>query len=157
VARETFSARFKGHFDTGPGRFTDQALLTHIVAGGTSNQFFHGNVTIVLFTPVDPSQPVTGQAILFNKTNSSTGTALGMDLTGDRPSDPMQPPTHFTWTVNGSSGGAYTGATGQGTLDIAYSPGGRRAQRAFLSGTAGTVFRGMVNTPGVGNVLQFSG
>src|SRR4051812_16676892 len=37
--REAFDARFQGPYTTGPGRFKDQALLVHMNAGGTANQF----------------------------------------------------------------------------------------------------------------------
>src|SRR4051794_22715548 len=84
-AREQFQARFRGQFFTGPGRFTDVALQTHVTAGGTSNQFLHGNVLIGINTPTDPTQPVTGTAELFDKNVSTTGTVLVLSLTGTAP------------------------------------------------------------------------
>jgi hypothetical protein len=151
--RESFDARFQGPFTTGPGRFTNEALLTFVKGGGTSNQFLHGDVLIKITTPKDPTQPVTGTAELLSKTVATSGTILVLDLTGRAPANPLQPPGHLTWTVSGSSSGTYTNATGQGTLDLIYFPGGKRPQRAFQAGTAGAVFHGQVNTTGVGNYL----
>src|SRR3954468_22305434 len=108
VVREQFSARFQGQFFTGPGRFTDEALRTQMNAGGTSNQFLHGNVLINIASPKDPTRPVTGTAQLFEKNVSTTGTILVLDLTGTAPADPTRPPSHLTWTVNSSSSGTYT-------------------------------------------------
>ena len=45
-------------------------------------------------------------------------------------------PTRFTWTVNGSSGGTFSGATGQGTVEIRYQPGGKLPDRARSAGVA---------------------
>jgi hypothetical protein len=154
--REAFNGRFQGPFATGPGRFKDQALLTHVQGGGNTNQFLHGNVIIQMTTPRDPSQPETGTAELFAKNVATTGTVLVLDLTGTAPADPVRPPTHFTWTVDTSSGGLYTNATGQGTLDLIYFPGGHLPSRARQAGHAGAVFQGRVNTTGTGNLLQFS-
>src|SRR5262249_7530946 len=128
-------------------------------AGGTSNQFLHGNVLIGMNTPADPTQPVTGTAQLYDKNVSTTGTVLVLNLTGAAPTDPERPPTHLTWTVDGSPEGSYSNATGPGTLDLIYFPGRgiRHPQRALLSGIAGAVFKGQVNTTGTGNILQFSG
>jgi hypothetical protein len=156
-AREMFSGRFQGSYTTGPGRSSAVALQTFINAGGTSNQFFHGNVLISITTPTDPTQPVTGTAQLFAKNVSTTGTTLVLDLQGTVPADPLKPLTQLTWTVDSSSGGLYTNATGQGTLSIIYFPGGKRPPRALQAGTAGAVFQGQVFTTGVGNILRFSG
>jgi hypothetical protein len=154
-ARAAFNAHFQGPYTTGPGRLTNQALLTFVNAGGTSNQFLHGNVLIAINTPSDPTQPVTGTAQLFDKNVATTGTSLVLDLQGNAPAGLLKPPTQLTWTVDSSSGGQYTNATGQGTLNIIYFPGGRRPARALQAGTAGAVFQGQVFTTGVGNILQF--
>ena len=156
MVREAFEARFQGPYNTGPGRFTSDALLTHVNAGGTSNQFLHGNVLIQITTPRDPTQPVTGTAELFEKNVATTGTILVLDLTGTSPADPTRPPSHLNWTVNGNSSGFYTNAKGQGTLNLIYFPGGRRPQRSFQAGNAGSVFQGQIYTTGVGSLLQFS-
>lgn len=154
--RESFLARFQGPFVIGPGRFSDQARLFTMTGGGNANQFDHGNINIGLVTPTDPSQPVRGTAALFAKNVATTGTVLVLDLTAPPNSDPNRPPTHLTWTIDPNSGGLYTGATGQGTLDLIAQPGGRRPARAFASGTAGVIVRGLVDTSGIGNILRFS-
>jgi hypothetical protein len=156
-AREAFGARFQGPFVTGPGRFKGDALLTYVKGGGTSNQFLHGNVLIQITTPKDPTARVTGTAELIAKNVATTGTILVLTLDGSAPSDTSKPPTHLTWTVNSSSSGLYTNATGQGTLDLIYFPGGHRPQRSFDAGSAGAVFKGKINATGVGNILVFGG
>src|SRR5947209_16424191 len=123
-AREAFNAKFTGRFATGPGRFTDQSMQTYIYGGGTSSAFLHGNFELSAFSPVDPAGSVTGTATLFVKNVSNSGNALILDLTGAPSPDGRTPPALLSWTVNGASGGIFTNATGQGTVEIHYSPGG---------------------------------
>jgi len=49
--------------------------------------------------------------------------------------DALGRPTHFTWTVDPSSGGAFPNATGQGTLDVRLDLG--RKPRALDLGRRG--------------------
>lgn len=153
--RQAFSARFKGDWTTGPGRFTNQASQTFITGGGNSNMFLHADVQLGFFTYKDPSQPATGLASLIVKDVGNTGNELVLDLTGDPTSlDRRGRYTRFTWTVDGSSGGAFSGASGEGTLKLIYMPGGKYTKRAFGGGTAGSIFTGSVYTNGVTNILR---
>lgn len=155
LRRETFLARFQGPLTVGPGRFSDQARLLMMTGGGGANQFDHGNINVALAIPSDPAQPVRGTAALFAKNVATTGTVLILDLSAPPQADPGRSPTHFQWTVDGNSGGLYTGAQGQGTLDLILPAGGRLPPRGVSSGTAGVIVRGLVNTSGVGNILRF--
>src|SRR5262245_41976503 len=124
-ARRAFVAKFKGRFITGPGRLTDQASQTFISGGGTSNTFMHGDLQMAVYTPRDPAAGTTGIAALIVKNVSNSGNLLVLDLVGDTQSlDRAGRPTRFTWTVDGSSGGTFAGADGQGTVKIRYWPGG---------------------------------
>jgi len=153
--REAFSARFQGPFTTGPGRFTDQAAQTFVTGGGNSNMFLHADLQLGFFTYKNTSTPATGLAALIVKNVGNTGNELVLDLTGDPTTlDRHGRYTHFSWTVDGSSGGAFTGATGQGTLRLIYMPGGKYTKRAFGGGTAGAIFTGSVYTNGVNNILR---
>jgi hypothetical protein len=154
AARRAFTANFSGPYTAGPGRTTGQALSVNAIGGGTSNQFLHGDVQLATFTPVDPTQQVTGTAALYDKNASNTGSILVLDLTGDRPTNPANPPTTFTWTVDSSSGGAFSNSTGQGTLEIRYARTGKVAARASQAGRAFIIFRGQLNTTGVQNILR---
>lgn len=153
--REAFSARFKGDFTTGPGRFTDQSSQTYIFGGGNSNMFLHADLQLGYYTYKDPSQPATGLASLIVKNVGNTGNQLNLDLVGDPSSiDRRGRYTRFSWTVDAGSGGTYSGATGQGTLRLIYMPGGKFAKRAYGGGTAGAIFTGSVYTNGVSNILR---
>lgn len=155
LARQAFSAKFSGMYVAGPGRYTDQKAQFFISGGGMSTSFLKGDVQIGLFTPVDPSRPTTGIAALIDKNASNSGNILVLDLRGDTSSlDAAGRPTHFTWTVDGSSGGSFSGATGSGTLDIRYWTGGKRMANAPRSGKAGVMFKGLVDTNGVTNILR---
>ncbi|WZP00718.1 hypothetical protein EP7_002367 [Isosphaeraceae bacterium EP7] len=154
AARRTFTANFVGPYTVGPGRTTGQALVVSAIGGGTSNRFLHGDVQLATFTPVDPAQPVTGTAALYDKNASNTGSILVLDLTGERPANPASPPTKFTWTVDSSSGGAFGGSNGQGTLEIRYARGGKVPARATQAGRAFIIFRGQLNTNGVQDILR---
>ena len=155
LARQKFVAKFSGPFVTGPGRFLDQASQTFITGGGISSAFLHGNLQMAVYTPVDPKGQTTGIAALIVKNVSNTGNLLVLDLQGDTQSlDRGGRPTRFTWTVDGSSGGTFSGATGQGTVEIRYQPGGKLPDRAQSAGTAGVIFRGLLDTNGVTNILR---
>jgi hypothetical protein len=153
--RQAFTALFKGPYVVGAGRFTDQRSQIYISGGGTSNMFLHGNLQLGLFTPSDTSQSTTGLASLADKNVSDTGNILILDLVANPESvDRRGRPTEFTWTVNAASGGAYALATGQGTLQVRYFPGGRLPARAREAGTAGLVFKGQIYTTGITNLLR---
>jgi hypothetical protein len=155
LARRAFVAKFSGRFTTGPGRLTDQSSQTFINGGGTSSAFLHGDLQMAVYTPRDPSAGTTGTAALIVKNVSNSGNLLVLDLVGDATAvDPAGRPTRFTWTVNGGSGGAFSGAVGQGTVEIRYRPGGKVPRRATSAGGAGVIFQGSIDTNGVTNVLR---
>ena len=152
LKRIAFTAWFKGKYAEGPGRYTDQRAQIYIKAAGTSTQFLHGSVQLGLFLPTDPTQTATGVAQINDKNVSSTGTEINMNLTAVPGSiDAQGRPTAFTWTVNGNSAGIYTGATGQGTVQIRYFPGGGHLHKGF-SGSTGVIFQGQITTTGVSNI-----
>jgi hypothetical protein len=62
--------------------------------------------------------------------------------------------TRFTWTVVSSSGGTFSGGTGQGTVELHYQPGGKLPARAQSAAVAGVIFRGLIDTNGVTNILR---
>lgn len=153
--RQSFSARFKGDFTTGPGRFTDQSSQTYMFGGGNSSMILHADVQLGFFTYKDASQPPTGLAALIAKDIGNTGNELDLNLVGDPASiDRRGRTTRFTWTVAESSGGTFSGATGHGTLRLIYMPGGKFTGRAFGGGTAGAIFKGSVYTNGINNILR---
>ena len=155
LAREKFVAKFSGSFIVGPGRFTDQASQTFITGGGTSSAFLHADLQMAAYTPVDPAGQTTGIAALIVKNVSNSGNLLVLDLQGDAASlDRAGRPTRFTWTVSGSSGGTFSGATGEGTVEIRYWHNGKLPARAWSAGGAGVIFRGRIDTNGVTNVLR---
>jgi hypothetical protein len=164
LRRERFVARFTGSYFTGQGRYTDQAFQIAMLATGGSNTSFYLNLQLIFFYPTDPTQPVVGYAELTPKNVSSSGNAIGMDLTANA----QQPgyhglPTEFTWSVNGpnavnaSSGGAFSNATGQGTLQVRYYPNGQGPLHGFGQGTVALSFQGLINTLGVTNILAAPG
>ena len=156
VARRYFMANYVGNFFTGPGQTSLQSLRTQIRGAGTSNQFRHSNLSVVITNPTDPTSPVTGGAALFDKNSGNTGNVLVLDLSSSPGQDPSKPPQSYTWNVNGSSGGIYTGATGAGTLEIRYGAGNlTRPVRSSSSGRAFVMFKGSISTTGLGNNTQF--
>jgi hypothetical protein len=157
VARERFIAKLSGQYVTGPGRFTDQSLQALVLGTGGSNQALRMQMQLRFYMPTDPSQPTTGQAALFDKNVANTGSALILDLTAAPQAGSAGLPTSFTWTVDGSSGGLWTNAVGQGTLQVHYVRGGKLPRRANGAGRAYLVFQGAVNTTMVGNDLGAPG
>jgi hypothetical protein len=161
LRREHYSAKAAGPFVTGPGRYTDQALQVSISAFGGSTHSFHVGINLRYFVPRDPARPITGVAAIIPRNASTSGSTLVLDLRAEPTGALSALPSHFTWTVDSSSGGIYTSAgtfgTGQGTLDIHYVSGGRRPGRAFSSGKAFLVLNGLVNADGIFNVLGGQG
>lgn len=154
LARERFTASYTGQVLFGRGRTTDQLSQAFFVGPMTSSAFLHGNLAMSLFTPADPTQPVAGQAALIVRNVSNSGNELILDLQGS-PSAGTSPPTHLTWTVNNSSGGTFTNATGQGTVDIHYRRFTRPTAAGAQAAVATVIFHGLVNTTGINNVLRF--
>lgn len=155
LARERFSARFKGPFVVGRPRFTDQTSQTYLYGGGISTAFLHGDLQLAFAMPSDRAQPILGQAVMTVKNVSNTGNQLILDLQADPSSlDRAGRPTRFTWTQNAASGGIFTNGTGSGTLQIQYTPGGKRPPRAFSAGTAGVLFQGSLFTTNLTNTLR---
>ncbi|MBX6314278.1 MAG: hypothetical protein IRY99_15405 [Isosphaeraceae bacterium] len=153
-ARRKFAAAFKGRYTIGPGRTFDQKSQTFLSAGGTATAFLHGEVLLAVFTPQDPSQPITGTASLFDRDYPQTGNLLILDLQGDPSSERNGRPTHLTWTVNDNSSGTFAGAEGQGTVELSYVPRGKLPPRATGAGLGFVQFRGELNTNGTTNPLR---
>jgi hypothetical protein len=145
AAKQRFIGKFSGTFVTTRGRFQNQPLQGLILATGGSNQSLRLNLQLQFFLYSDPEFPPTGQVAMSPKSVSSTGTQLLLDLTADPTLTSHGLPTHYTWTVNGGSGGLYTNASGSGTLDVRYNltriPHGVHSQ-----GTANVIVKGTVVT-----------
>lgn len=155
AARERFFASFIGRAETGPPRFTDQAYQVFFVGPMTSSTFLRGNLVMRVYVPKDPTQPITGQAAMIVRNVSNTGNELVLDLQGDAQASGLAKPTQLTWTVNGSSGGLYSGATGQGTVTIRYRHFGNAVGPRVIPGAATVIFHGTLVVNGVTNVLRF--
>lgn len=144
--RQAYMAKFSGTYGIAPGAYTDQKLQGYVFATGGSNQSLHLELQMRFFIPKDPTQPATGVATLLPRNAATTGSTLILDLTSV-PNGSGSLPTHYTWTVDSSSGGLYTNGggfgQGQGTLDIRYLTGGRRSGRASI------VIQGQVNASGI--------
>jgi hypothetical protein len=154
AAREAFTASFTGQAFFGPGRTTDEASQAYFIGTMTSSAFFHGRFQMDFFVPNDPTQPVTGQAALSDRNISNSGNQLIVDLTSTAPAGQAPQPTQWTWTVNGASGGTFANATGQGTARVFYRHLTRPDAHGTSSGVATVLFRGLVNTTGINNVLK---
>jgi hypothetical protein len=151
--------------EAGP-RFTDQKAQFLYAGSGGSNRNVALRLVMRLYTPLDPTAPVTGLASVRNRDVATTGTNLILDLTGSTANlDAFGRPTHLTWTVDGSSGGSYAGAVavnpdgtpGVGTLDITYSGNPNHAPHGGVNaGSANAILRGFIQTNnGVTQVTSF--
>jgi hypothetical protein len=143
LAKQRFAARLSGTFETAQGRYQQQPLQGLVLTTGGSNQSLRLQSQMQFFTYTDPSLPPNGQINLSAKNVGNTGNMLLLDLTADPTSLSHGLPSHFTWTVNGASGGVWTGATGQGTLDVHYTVTGS-SRGGYLKGKAIVVAQGLV-------------
>jgi len=147
-ARDQFSAAFSGSYSPGPARSDDESGRFGFRGGGTSNAFLHGDILMSVSFPGDPAGSLGGTASLFDKNYTSSSNVLILDLQGD-PADAREGrPVRLTWTVADGSSGTFTGAEGEGTVEVRYPPGGRSQRRASV------IFRGRVQVDGTTNALQ---
>lgn len=122
-ARQSFRAVFTGRYYTSPGRFSDQSTTYFFRGIGGSSFFLHGDFSMGVVTPTDPTAPFTGSAILQDK-NTNSQALTGLDLKGDRTAvDSKGRPTHLTLSADPNiySGIFYVDAAA-GTVDIHYGP-----------------------------------
>jgi hypothetical protein len=158
LLREAFSASLSGPYSVAAGRFQDQARQIFIKANGSSNFSAGAELQMGIFTPADPTTgPIVGTATLADRAIGTTGSTLILDLTGDPASlDSLGRPTHFTWTVDSSSGGNFTNAAGQGTLDVRFQLGGAVHHHPLHAGIAYVRISGQVATTGTTDVLRLT-
>jgi hypothetical protein len=154
-----FTARFQGGYVVGPPRAADQVSQTYMFGGGNSSAFLHGDLQFAYFTPIDPTQPVFGQAVMIVKNVANTGNELILDFTAVPGAvDRKGRPTQFTWTVDSASGGVFSQGAGSGTMRLIYSPGHIPGQghlhQAFAGGHLGVIFQGTLGTTNLTNTLR---
>ncbi len=144
AARESFHGVFNGRVYTAPGRFNDQATTYLFQAIGGTNFFLHGDLSMAVITPTNPTQPFLGEAILNDKSTGSGG-ILGLVLAGDRTSiDSLGRPTHLTFTSDPNIySGIFFVSASTGTVDITYG----------AKNSIHVVFNGRVYTSGLTNPL----
>lgn len=158
LARQRYINKLVGTFVVGPGRFSDQATSVLILAQGGSNQASHTNLQMAIFTPANTVNGMTtADAAITGRNVGSTGSTLDLSATSPPPNNRVGIPTHYTWTVGPSSGGLYSSATGQGTIDIKFIPGGKIPPGATGAGSAIIVIKGSVNVVGIFNNLGTPG
>lgn len=157
VNRQRFVGRFKGSYVIGPGRYTDQAAALSSTGYGGANQSLHLWTNMRIVVPKDPKADILGQIYIIPWTNGTTGTQLVLDLKGDPTTSVNGFPTHYTWTVNGSSAGLYTEAEGTGTMDVKFFRPGRGPNPGTLSGQLQFSVNGFINVAGIFNNLSVLG
>ncbi len=162
IKRETFTARWIGHYTIGTPRFSDRASTIHFYGvDGGSNAFLKGKFQIALFPPADPNatptpgDPYAGQttgiAGLFPENYLQSGGLLVLDLHGAQ-GDPAANgplPRQLSWTFDTNSGGPFIAPAGftqgTGTLDIVYRPSPHAQPGTMGSGQAIVTFQGLLN------------
>lgn len=119
--RNLFQAKFAGSYDESRGRTNELATTTRLHGEGAWTRILHGSTLTVIATPKPgTTEPAVG-IVELNDRNINTGQLL-LRFQG-LPGDASQPsPTRFSWVVDPSSSGAYTGAVGQGFAEIRYTP-----------------------------------
>jgi hypothetical protein len=145
-ARQTFVARFEGTFAVGPPRFTGETQQLFLRGAGGSNQFLHGDTQLRIITPADPTRPLGGVMVMFDR-NINSNSTLGLHVSADRSSlDAAGRPLRLKIDQidPNISGGAYVEGAAQGTIEIRYLPNRRRSPRAFSQGNAIITVRAQV-------------
>jgi hypothetical protein len=146
LAREQFRAYFRGPYLIGPGRFSDQARILYIHGTGSSNAFFHGELSLGVATPTDPTAPLTGEAVMTDRNFQGAG-IIGLPLTATSV-DSSGRPTQLSFVQDPNIySGIFFVNTAQGTATVHYQPTSPRG------GVATVVFSGRVYTSGLTNPL----
>jgi hypothetical protein len=158
--RENFKAVFYGPYIIGPPRFSGDVSQTYTNSGGTASAFLHGNLQLGFQTPSAASQGPAGSATLFPKDYLMTGSFLMLRLQGD-PTDARDGrATSFNWSVTSASSGAFTNASGSGTLQLVYHPGppdgGYLHAHGRGTGNVSAIFRGTLILDGTANPLRLN-
>ena len=106
--------------------------------------YLHGDFNMAIVTPVDPSAPFLGEAVLNDKSTNSSG-IHGLTLTGSRTEvDSQGRPTKLTFTADPNIySGAFFGEAGQGSVAIKYGP----------KNAATVRFDGLIYTSGLASPL----
>ena len=154
-ARSLFVQGFSGSYGIGAPTFVSQSHQYLLIGDGGGNQMLHTRPDAMrISTPVSPTGQVTGVVQINDKSVASSGNFIVLNLQADAASlDRFGRPTHLIWQV-GTGSGSYTGAIGQGTLDIAYYP-GHGGRGAFAVGSHTSVFKGLVLQTGVSSLIAF--
>ncbi len=149
LTQAAFAAKFNGPVGTGGAQYQDQGVQYLYTASGNSSQFLAGRLVMRLYTPGSSGGDVTGLASIRDRNVATTGTNLILDIQGGASNlDASGRPSHLTWKVNPGSGGYYLNSTGQGTLDIIYSPTHRKvgSHSQHEAGSATATFHGLIIT-----------
>ena len=150
LARSVFQLGLASNYIVGPPRYTDQISQTVILGKAPSWQAqYDYHLTMTIMTYTDPTRPADISISLAGPNSSGT---LSLQSIQVQPSSSNQTlPTHLTWSVNSSSStGIFSGAKGEGILNIGYSRshGGPHAQ----AGDAYAHFEGLVFLSGTQNL-----
>jgi hypothetical protein len=154
-ARERFVAQFTGTFMAGPGQFSSQAQQFMFRGAGGSNQFLHGDIQLRAITPLDPTQPLTGETTMFDR-NLNSNSVLGLDLVADPTSvDKFGRPTLFTISQldQNVSSGYYDEGLAQGTVSIRYLSGGKPGPHGLSQGKAVVAIHAQIYSIGTDFIL----
>ena len=155
AARSVFVQGFAGSYGVGAPLFVTQSKQFLLIGDGGGNEMLHTRPDIMrIYTPATPDGPVTGAVQINDKSVASSGNLITLSLQSTAAGlDRFGRPTHLIWQVTGG-GGSYTGAIGQGTVDIVYHPGrGGRGKSAV--GSHSTLFKGLVIQTGVSSIIAF--
>lgn len=156
--REQFSATFEGHYTTGAGQFSTQALLVHINGIGGATTIAHGDVQVRIVKPVDPALPNSGVLAIFDR-NLNSNSVLGLDFLGPYQSvDRGGRPDFFNQVSLDAniSSGLYDEGYAQGIIQIRYLPSGKQTPGVFSQGTAIIKIHAQIYTPQVAFLLANS-
>jgi hypothetical protein len=156
--RTFFRASYEGPFNLLPGRTDTEARQVFIRGTGTSTAFLHGTIQIHLVVLQDQTAPVIGTSSQQDRSINNGG-LLGFNLNGDpQLLDKHGLPTNLTYTIDiNVVSGTFADASGQGTLQIRYTPQKRhfKGQRGGPGdGTAFVKIQGLLLTQGTTNATR---
>ncbi|MDR3633387.1 MAG: hypothetical protein P4L84_06085 [Isosphaeraceae bacterium] len=154
LRHERFKATFVGTYTTGPGDFSSEAMRTRIKGAGGSNTILHGDLQLLVVTPKDPSTPLGGTLVIFDR-NINSNSALGLDLTAPQANvDAGGRPNVLSVSLDANtSSGLYVEGYATGTVNITYMPSGKPGPQGFSQGKAIVRINAQVYTSAVDFIL----
>jgi hypothetical protein len=158
LRQEQFKAFFVGTYTVGGGRTSTEKNEVFITAAGTASTILHGDIQILLITPIDPITPIGGVSTIFDR-NLNSNTALGFDVSAPQTSPNIGrnglPVLLNRVSIDPNiSSGVYVEAYSVGNMQIRYIPSSKHTRGVLSQGKAIVTIHAQIYTANTSFILR---